>query len=442
MGIEALLKGEIVKACNELYNLDIDENSLLLTYTRKEIKGDFTLVVFPLSKAARKGPALIAEEIGAFLSKRNDFIESYNVVKGFLNFSLSIAFWLSFLSDALAEKSFGHKASNGKRMLIEFSSPNTNKPLHLGHIRNILLGWSCSKIFEALGFEVIKTQVINDRGIHICKSMVAWQRFANGASPDSTGIKGDKFVGDYYVAYNKLEKEQKKEIEEGEEPEVLSAAREMLLKWEEKDEEVRRLWKQMNKWVLDGFAQTYQRIGVTFDAENFESQTYLLGKKHIEEGLKKGIFYQKEDGSVWIDLSDAGLDEKLVLRSDGTAIYITQDIGTAEMRFKEYGTSKMVYVVGNEQNYHFKALFEILKRLNAPYAGGLFHLSYGMVDLPSGKMKSREGTVVDADDLIDEVIGEAAANTIERGEIEGYSKDEVHALNTTIGLAALKILHY
>lgn len=431
----------------DVYGQEIPENTWQYQKTRKEFSGDITLVVFPLLKWSKKGPEQTGEEIGAYLQKNLPLITGYNTVKGFLNLEISNSFWLEELNKAFSNKNFGHKTSSGKTYLVEFSSPNTNKPLHLGHLRNIFLGDSVSAILQADGHKVIRTQVINDRGIHICKSMLAWKNSGLNETPESTGLKGDKLVGKYYVEFDKQYKKElgalidsgmEKEKAE-KEAESLKQAQEMLRKWEAGDEEINQLWKKMNAWVYDGFDITYKQMGVSFDKLYYESDTYLLGKSVVEEGLQKGVFYKKEDGSVWCDLTDDGLDEKLVLRSDGTAVYMTQDIGTAIERFKDYPTmSGMIYTVGNEQDYHFKVLFLILKKLDYAWANECYHLSYGMVDLPTGKMKSREGTVVDADDLMAEMVEEAKKSTQELGKLEGLSDTEVHSICDTIGMGALK----
>lgn len=462
------LKEKYKQAVWSLFHLSITDDEILINETRKEFVGDFTIVIFPLVKKLGKSPEDIGQSIGEWMNTNDDFITEHNTIKGFLNISLSEPYWLHVLGQISTNLTYGCSPTNGKKVMVEFSSPNTNKPLHLGHIRNILLGWSCSKIQEANGYEVLKTQVINDRGIAICKSMLAWQKFGNGATPESTNTKGDHFVGRYYVQF---ETEFKKEYEEfqasyegnalyeankkGEqdsdtffkeyknkyfnEYSILgSEAKAMLLAWEAKNPETIALWQQMNQWVYDGFNITYDKLGVHFDQLYYESDTYLLGKKSIDEGLEKGVFYRMEDGSVWIDLEDVGMDKKIVLRSDGTSVYMTQDIGTAQQRYHDFGIDKMVYTVADEQDYHFKVLFEILKRLGEPYAAGLHHLSYGMIDLPTGKMKSREGTVVDADDLIAEVISEARDMSAERGEITALPKEEQDEILRKIGLAALK----
>lgn len=434
------IKATLQAGLQQLYGFEANDSQIVLSSTRKEFEGDYTLVVFPFTKQAKKSPPQIAEELGQYIVEQDDHIASFNVVKGFLNLAFEQKVWTDFFNASLADDNYGAGQATGKKVMVEFSSPNTNKPLHLGHIRNILLGWSCSKILEFTGNEVIKTQIINDRGIHICKSMVAWQQEGNGATPKSTDTKGDHFVGKYYVKYNNIESTQKAAFAEDskEETAILQEARVMLKKWEENDSEVRGLWQKMNSWVYDGFNQTYADLGVSFDREYYESQTYLLGKKYIEQGVKDKIFYTKEDGSVWIDLEDAKMDQKLVLRSDGTSVYMTQDIGTAQVRHEDFQMDKLVYVVGDEQNYHFKVLFEIMKRLGVSYADGLYHLSYGMVDLPSGRMKSREGKVVDADDLIEEVINAIRSNAEERGSLVDSSAEEQTEIFRKLGLGALK----
>ena len=417
--------------------------------TRKDFEGDITLVLFPLLKLTRQNPAVLGAEIGAFLLEYSPEVSHYNVVSGFLNLSLSDRYYLSFLEGFLKAKDYGHTAPVGDSptFMVEFSSPNTNKPLHLGHIRNNLLGHSVSKILEANGNHVIKTQIINDRGIHICKSMLAWQHFGEGESPESTVLKGDQLVGKYYVLFETKYREQVADIVAGGKPQeeaeknapLLVEAQQMLRQWENNDPEIRKLWSQMNQWVYDGFEATYNSMGVDFDSYYYESETYLLGKSIIEEGLNKGVFYRKEDKSVWIDLRDEGLDEKLLLRSDGTAVYMTQDIGTATQRVADHPQVKgMVYTVGNEQDYHFKVLFLVLQKLGYSWADSLFHLSYGMVDLPSGKMKSREGTVVDADDLIEQMKNTAGSIAAEHGKIEGLDEQQRNVLFQKIGLGALK----
>jgi len=429
----------------ELYQLELER--LEIQHTRKEFNGHYTLVTFPLIKALRKKPEEIGNEIGEALLKKN-LITEFNVVKGFLNLSFPSDFWLNeFVENANNDK-FGFKevTDESKSVMVEYSSPNTNKPIHLGHIRNNLLGYSVAQIYKAAGCKVQKVQIINDRGIHICKSMIAWQKYGNGETPESTQTKGDHFVGKYYVEFDK---HYKKEIEElinqGQTEEeatknapIFLEAQEMLRKWEAGDEEVRNLWEKMNAWVYEGFEATYKRLGVDFDHNQYESNTYLLGKDLIEEGLEKGVFFKKQDGSVWIDLTEEGLDEKLVLRSDGTAVYMTQDIGTAVERFEQFDIDQLIYVVGNEQDYHFKVLFLILQKMGYSWAETLEHLSYGMVNLPDGKMKSREGTVVDADDLMEDMFQTAKEISSELGKLDDYSEEERNQLYETIGLGALK----
>lgn len=463
-----LLQQGVIEAVKALYNENISGEQITMNVTRKEFEGDYTVVVFPFTKIVKKAPPVIAQEIGEYLVKNVPVVDRFNVVQGFLNLVISDRFWLDFLLKTAVNQDFGKQTANGRKVMIEYCSPNTNKPLHLGHIRNILLGWSCSKLYEAAGFDVVKVQVVNDRGIAICKSMLAWQNFGHGATPETTGVKSDHFVGDYYVLFEQKFQEEYRDwqtssvgktiFQEKKKPEQSEAeffkefkntyfnqysplgqeAREMLLKWEADDPDTKRLWQKMNSWVFAGFDETYRKLGVSFDKYYYESNTYLLGKDIVEQGLARGVFYKKEDGSVWADLTDAGLDHKVILRSDGTSVYITQDLGTAQMRYHDFGTEKMVYVVADEQNYHFQVLFEILKRLAEPYADGLYHLSYGMVDLPTGKMKSREGTVVDADDLIAEVIEEAVKEASERGEIAALPKAEQNEIIRRVALAALK----
>ncbi len=469
MEIVRIIQYAVSKAIKQLYNENITPESVTCSLTRKEFDGDFTVVVFPYTTIAKKKPHEIGEELGNLIINQVEEISSFDVIQGFLNFTLTDSFWISFLKSKVAAKKVIDVSPTGQTIMIEFASPNTNKPMHLGHIRNILLGWSYAQICEAVGNKVIKTQVINDRGIAICKSMLAWKLFGNGATPNSTGIKGDKFVGDYYVLFDTKIKEEyanwqitdvaisniyqnqnKKNLSQEDffkeyKNEYFNAysllgaqAREMLLKWEAKDEETLALWNKMNNWVYEGINNTFKKLSVSFDKNYYESSTYLLGKDAIEEGLKNGIFYQKDDSSIWIDLEKEKLDQKLVLRSDGTSVYITQDIGMSKLRSKEFNPQKVVYVVADEQNYHFKVLFEILKKLKESYANNLYHLAYGMVELPTGKMKSREGTVVDADDLIDITIQEAAEGSKERGEIADFNQDERDEINRKIGIAALK----
>ena len=442
-----ILKQHILQAVQELYNVSLE--NVELQQTKKEFVGDVTLVVFSLLRHIKGNPVQIGEQIGTYLKEKvGNLVTDFNVIKGFLNLVIADTYYLNFLTEIKDNPQFGLTTPNSKEaILVEYSSPNTNKPLHLGHIRNNLLGYSVAEILKAAGHKVYKTQIINDRGIHICKSMVAWQRFGNGETPENTGLKGDKLVGNYYVAFDKAYKEEIQELiaqgkskEEAEkQAPTFVAAQEMLRQWEAGDPEVMKLWKQMNGWVYDGFAVTYKNLGVDFNSYYYESNTYLLGKDIVEQGLQKGVFFKKEDGSVWCDLTADGLDEKLVLRADGTSVYITQDMGTAIQRVKDYPDVKgMVYTVGNEQDYHFKVLFLILKKLGYDWASHLYHLSYGMVDLPSGKMKSREGTVVDADDLIAEMEQTAKVISQELGKLDGYTEAQKEDLYHTIGLGALK----
>ncbi|BAV08072.1 arginyl-tRNA synthetase [Filimonas lacunae] len=505
MSIVAQIKQVAAAALKELYQQDIAEQDITINATKPEFTGDYTIVLFGFVKQLRKSPDELGEQLGALLVKNHpDLFSSFNVIKGFLNLEVSTPWWVNFLEQQYKNPAYGTQPANGSKVMVEYSSPNTNKPLHLGHLRNNFLGWSIAAILEANGHEVVKTCVVNDRGIHICKSMIAWQLFANGATPESTGKKGDHFVGDYYVKFsNELkvqskvltdaiaqgdvsaftseeqakiathqakvaqltgilenlpadqvakkapslkdkiatEQEEIKDIAENATP-IMKATKQMLLDWENGVPEVIALWKTMNSWVYDGFNTTYQRIGSDFQKTYYESNTYLLGKDLVEEGLAKGVFFQKEDSSVWIDLTADGLDEKLVRRKDGTSVYITQDIGLAELKQKEYGAEQSIYVVGDEQNYHFKVLKLICQKLGLPSADGIYHLSYGMVELPSGKMKSREGTVVDADDLVKEMTSTAYDTTKEKlteiGSIQNYSEEELTTLCDTIGIGALK----
>ena len=447
MNIQNIIETKVKEGFLAIYNTEIP--SVEFQATRKEFEGDITVVVFPMLRYKKGNPVQIGEDIGNYIVENVSEVAGYNVVKGFLNLVIQDTFYLNFFNSIYTDTTFGYTfpKKNEEAVLVEYSSPNTNKPLHLGHVRNNLLGYSVAEIIKASGKKVYKTQIINDRGIHICKSMLAWEKFGNGETPESTGLKGDKLVGNYYV---KFDQEYKKEIaqlvgsglsEENAKKQapLILQAQEMLLKWEAGDKQVLALWKEMNQWVYRGFDVTYKNLGVDFDQLYYESNTYLLGKDSIDEGLKSGVFFQKEDGSIWCDLSDEGLDEKLVLRSDGTAVYITQDIGTAIQRSKDMpDVNGMVYTVGNEQDYHFKVLFLILKKLGYSWSKSLFHLSYGMVDLPSGKMKSREGTVVDADDLIVEMSTTAKEISDELGKLDGYTEQEKEALYKTIGLGALK----
>ncbi|MCR5710166.1 MAG: arginine--tRNA ligase [Bacteroidales bacterium] len=414
--------------------------------TRKEFEGDVTLVVFPLLRTSRKAPEATAEEIGGWLCANDPQVDRYNVVKGFLNIKLAGSFWASNLEAIAAQPDFGQLPPSGKTVMVEFSSPNTNKPLHLGHIRNNLLGWSVSRLLSACGHKVMKVNLVNDRGIHICKSMLAWLKCGEGATPDSTGVKGDHLVGDYYVKFNDLLKAQVSDLVAGGMPQeeaeknapLLQEAQAMLVKWEQGDPEIRALWEKMNSWVYAGFDETYRRLGISFDRIYYESQTYRDGKALVEEGLSKGVLYRREDGSVWCDLRPDGLDEKLLLRRDGTSVYMTQDLGTAKQRHDEYGFDEMIYVVGNEQNYHFQVLKLVLGKLGFDWAGSIYHMSYGMVELPEGKMKSREGTVVDADDLLDKMYATARETSLELGKLEGMSEQEQDELFGMLSLGALK----
>ncbi|MBR5335328.1 MAG: arginine--tRNA ligase [Bacteroidaceae bacterium] len=449
MNIETILTESIVAVIKELYGEDIAAGSIQLQKTRKEFEGDFTLVVFPFLKISKKRPEETAQEIGALLAEKQAVVESFNVVKGFLNIAIAPAYWMDLLKNIDENEKWGitEATEESPLVMVEYSSPNTNKPLHLGHIRNNLLGYALSNIIAANGNKVVKTNIVNDRGIHICKSMLAWQKWGNGETPASSGKKGDHLIGDYYVAFDKHYKAELSELmaqgmskEEAEAASPLMAeAREMLVKWEAGDKEVRALWEQMNSWVYEGFDETYKRLGVDFDKIYYESDTYLVGKETVLGGLEKGVFYRRPDESVWADLSGDGLDEKLLLRSDGTSVYMTQDIGTAQLRFRDYAIDKMVYVVGNEQNYHFQVLSLLLDKLGFAWGKGLVHFSYGMVELPEGKMKSREGTVVDADDLMDEMIATARETSEELGnKLDGLSPEEAANINRIIGLGALK----
>ncbi len=449
MNIEHFLSINISPIINQLFGLTTTPNEIVLQKTKKEFEGDYTLVTFPYIKASKLTPEKTGELIGEQLIGNSTSIVKYNVVKGFLNFSLSNEFWLSEFKSINQTQNYGIKPSNstGKQIMLEYSSPNTNKPLHLGHVRNNLLGYSVANIIKTQGHDVVKVNLVNDRGIHICKSMIAWKLFGNGETPTSSGLKGDHLVGKYYVEFDKAYKKEiqaliangvTKEDAEKNAP-IMLQTQEMLLKWEANDKETLELWNMMNSWVYEGFDSSYKKLGVNFDKMYYESNTYLLGKSVIKEGLEKNIFYKKDNGSTCIDLTNEGLDEKVVLRSDGTSVYITQDLGTAIERFKEFPKiNQMIYTVGNEQDYHFKVLFKILDKLGYSWAKECFHLSYGMVELPEGKMKSREGTVVDADDLIDGMITTAKETTQELGKVDGFSYDELETLYQTIGLGALK----
>ena len=446
MKLEEDIRLHIKNAFKLIFEVELDSAQLFLQPTRKEFEGTHTFVVFPFLKISQKSPEATAVAIGDFLKSRSGMIKDYNVVKGFLNLEIGTAVWISCLDDMLKNQHWGQLDSNGKKVMVEFSSPNTNKPLHLGHLRNNFLGDAISRIIEAAGYQVKRTNLVNDRGIHICKSMLAYQRWGKGETPETAQLKGDHLAGKYYVLFDKYYKEEiatlvgqgVSEEEAKKKAPILVEAQEMLQKWEQKDAEVMTLWNNMNAWVYAGFETTYQTMGIEFDAIYKESETYLLGKDIIEEGLKKQVFYEREDGSVWINLKEEGLDEKLVMRSDGTSVYITQDIGTCDFKYEDFPMDQSVYVVGNEQDYHFNVLFAIMKKMGRPYGEGLYHLSYGMVDLPSGKMKSREGTVVDADELMDEMFMTAAKHTLELGKIEGLTENESKNLFRMVGLGALK----
>lgn len=458
MQIEQIIAQKAAQAVAELWGTTVGESQLQLQKTKKEFEGELTLVVFPLLRISRKSPEDTANAIGAWLKENTYIVCAYNAVKGFLNLSIAAGAWCSLLNQVYTTEKWGFKQAtpDSKLVMIEYSSPNTNKPLHLGHVRNNLLGKSLANIMEANGYKVVKTNIVNDRGIHICKSMLAWLKWGNGATPESTGKKGDHLIGDYYVAFDKHFKAEVKELlpadydslseeqqeaakakAEAESP-LMQEARAMLVKWEANDPEIRALWARMNEWVYAGFDETYKRLGISFDKIYYESQTYLEGKSKIMEGLEKGLFFRKEDGSVWADLAENGLDQKLLIRKDGTSVYMTQDIGTAKLRFQDYPIDRMIYVVGNEQNYHFQVLSILLDRLGFKWGKDLVHFSYGMVELPEGKMKSREGTVVDADDLMDEMVTTARETSAELGKLEGLSKDEADRIIEMIGMGALK----
>ena len=448
MSLDNIISEAVAKAVKELYGVDAAPSSITPQTTRKDFEGNLTIVVFPWVKAARKAPEAVGKEIGDWLVENEPAVDRYNVVKGFLNLVIEPTFWSSVLQHILETKDYGTVTSTEESplVMIEYSSPNTNKPLHLGHVRNILLGDSLSRILGACGNRVVRTNIVNDRGIHICKSMLAWQKWGDGVTPEKAGKKGDHLIGDFYVLFDKHFKAEVKELMEKGKSEdeaknaspLMAEAREMLRRWEAKDPEIRSLWEMMNSWVYAGFDQTYDRMGVGFDKIYYESSTYLKGKEKVLEGLEKGLMYRKDDGSVWADLTSDGLDHKLLLRSDGTSVYMTQDIGTAQMRFADYPIDRMIYVVGNEQNYHFQVLSLLLDRLGFQWGKDLVHFSYGMVELPEGKMKSREGTVVDADDLKDEMVTTARAVSGERGQLEGASEEEVKDITEMVGLGALK----
>jgi arginyl-tRNA synthetase len=446
MSIEQHIITATLAGVKQLYNQDLPESQVAVQDTRAEFEGQITIVVFPVVRLSKKSPEATGADLGAYLVEHVEEVTGYNVIKGFLNLSIADSYWINLFNDELLKPDFGYIAPTGKKVMVEYSSPNTNKPLHLGHVRNNLLGYSVAELLKANGSEVFKVNLVNDRGIHICKSMLAWQRWSNGETPQSAGLKGDHLVGKYYVLFDK---EYKKEIdtlvqagqtedEAKKSAPLIQEAQAMLLAWEAGDEEVINLWKKMNGWVYEGFEVSYKNLGVDFDKYYYESNTYLLGKTSVEEGLEKGVFFKKPDGSVWIDLTEDGLDQKLVLRADGTSVYITQDLGTAQMKYDDFNMDESIYVVGNEQDYHFKVLFLILEKLGKTWAKGLHHLSYGMVDLPNGKMKSREGTVVDADDLVAEMINTAREKTEALGKVNEFSEEEKEALYYNIGLGALK----
>lgn len=446
MNILEVLQSEIALALSQLFNIEVDKQTILLEPTKKDFEGNLTFVVFPFVKQAKLSPEALATKIGEQIKNQSSSIESFNVVKGFLNISIASSNYIQAFNEYITNDLKPLSIGNGTKVMVEYSSPNTNKPLHLGHLRNNFLGFSISQILKANGYDVVKANLINDRGIHICKSMIAYMKYGNNETPELAGIKGDHLVGKYYVTFDKKYKEEISELvskgldeeEAKKEAPIFKEAQQLLLKWEQGDKETYALWEKMNNWVYSGFNATYKSIGVSFDHFYYESNTYLLGKDIVEEGLSKNVFYKKEDGSVWVDLTEEGLDHKLLLRKDSTSVYITQDLGTAELKYKDFSCSKSIYVVGNEQDYHFQVLQLILKKLNKPYAPGVYHMSYGMVDLPSGKMKSREGTVVDADDLIQEMIDTAKSRTVELGKIEDFESNEAYTLYNTLGLGALK----
>lgn len=447
MSIVTEIKAKVAIVLKELYGYEATQTELTINSTKPEFEGDYTLVLFSFVKQLKKSPEQLGNEIGEALIKANPLLfTGYNVIKGFLNLTVADSYWISFLQSNYNQPRFGSKPANGQKVMVEYSSPNTNKPLHLGHLRNNFLGWSVAQILKESGYDIIKSCIVNDRGIHICKSMIAWQKFANGATPQSTGVKGDHFVGEYYVKFNdayKAEVDQlnsegmDKATAEKEAP-LMKETQQMLQDWEAGKPEVIELWKMMNSWVYEGFDVTYKRIGSDFQKMYYESDTYLLGKQFVEEGLQKAVFNKKEDGSVWIDLTADGLDEKLVLRKDGTSVYITQDIGLAQQKYDEFKYDQSIYVIADEQNYHMKVLKLILQKLGKPYAEGVYHLSYGMVELPTGRMKSREGTVVDADDMVDEMVNVAKQKTEELGKVKDFTDAELKELYDTIALGALK----
>ena len=446
MNIENIIKSELAEGLNTVFGLQVKPEDISLQSTKKEFEGTYTFTTFTFTKLTKVSPEETGNKLGAFCVEKSKVISGFNVVKGFLNLVIAEAAWAKLYSETISKENYGVNSPNGVKIMVEYSSPNTNKPLHLGHLRNNFLGYSVSEILKAFGYEVIKANLINDRGIHICKSMLAYQKLGNNETPESSGLKGDHLVGKYYVEFDKMLKAEATKLKEKglseedieKQNPALKEAQEMLLKWEQGDKEVVDLWKKMNNWVYSGFDATYKMIGVDFDKRYYESNTYLLGKEIVEEGLAKGVFFKKENGSIWVDLTSDGLDEKLLLRADGTSVYITQDLGTAELKYKEFSCERSIYVVGNEQDYHFNVLKLILKKLNKTYANGVYHLSYGMVDLPSGKMKSREGTVVDADDLVNDMILQAKAESIAHSKVEEFDEAEATRLFRQLGLGALK----
>ncbi len=447
MTISQSIRAAALQATETLFTIILSDNDITISQTKPEFEGDYTLVLFSLVKQLKQSPDALGKTIGDYLvANFPHLFKEYNIIKGFLNLALVDTCWTDMLSQQYQNLRFGQSAPRGEKVMVEYSSPNTNKPLHLGHLRNNFLGYSIAEILKATGYEVIKTCILNDRGIHICKSMLAWQRFGNGATPHSANMKGDHLVGFYYVKFNEEYKRQAEELVQSGMPRdmaereapIMKSTQEMLQQWEQGDPDVRKLWSMMNSWVYTGFNETYRRIGSDFDVVYYESETYLLGKDFVEKGLREGVFFKKEDGSVWIDLTAEGLDEKLVLRSDGTSVYMTQDLGLAEQRYKDLKADQSIYVIGDEQNYHMKVLKLICKKLRMPFADGIYHLSYGMVELPTGKMKGREGTVVDADDLVDEMTATAQFHTEELGKVKDFTPDELTALYETIGLGAMK----
>jgi len=447
MSVVQKIKEVSAKAIEDIFKMPVVADDILVNQTKPEFEGDYTVVLFALIKQVKQSPEQLCKTIGDYLVEKNkDFFNGYNVIKGFLNLNVADNYFTEFLSQNFSNEKIGKIEKKNRKVIVEYSSHNTNKPLHLGHLRNNFLGWSVAEILKTTGNDVMKSCVVNDRGIHICKSMIAWEMFANGATPESTGTKGDHFVGDYYVKFSNEHKKETDELvaagEKKEEAErkapIMQKTQQMLVDWENGKPEVMDLWKKMNGWVYKGFDETYKRIGTDFDKIYYESETYLLGRKFVEEGLQQGVFYRKEDGSVWIDLTDEGLDEKLVLRKDGTSVYITQDLGLADEKYKDFSYDQSVYVIADEQNYHMKVLQLILKKLGKPYADGIFHLSYGMVDLPTGRMKSREGTVVDADDLVEEMVSISAKHTQELGKVKDFTEEELKDLYDILGIGALK----